>query len=232
MSVVCPPGLEYLTLIDQLIIEQQAEILEVVTGFETGNTYVVKNSVGQFLYEIKERSGCCARLLCGPRRCLELEVLDFQKAPVMRIIRPLRCVHCWCFCCLQKLEVEAPVGTPIAYVYQDWSICYPRYTIYDKNMEPAFKIVGPICTMSMPCCCDVKFEVRTTDGVPVGMIMKKWTGLVKEHFTDADNFGVNFPMDTNVHIKAALMAATMLIDYMFFEETYKQKSDRAPGMMA
>ena len=72
----------------------------------------------------------------------------------------------------------------------------------------------------------------------VGKISKQWTGVMKEAFTDADNFGVNFPVDLDVkvkskqltgggryilhtnsfQIKATLMAAVFLIDFMYFEK--------------
>jgi len=52
----------------------------------------------------------------------------------------------------------------------------------------------------------------------VGKISKQWTGVMKEAFTDADNFGVNFPVDLDVKIKATLMAAVFLIDFMYFEK--------------
>ena len=45
----------------------------------------------------------------------------------------------------------------------------------------------------------------------VGQIRKQWTGLVKEMFTDADNFGVTFPMDLDVNVKATLLGAIFLI---------------------
>lgn len=43
----CPPGLEYLTLIDQLLVKQQVRLLEAFTGFEQNNKFAIKNSVGQ-----------------------------------------------------------------------------------------------------------------------------------------------------------------------------------------
>lgn len=45
----------------------------------------------------------------------------------------------------------------------------------------------------------------------MGKISKKWSGLVQEAFTDADNFGINFPMDLDVRMKAVLVGACMLI---------------------
>ena len=48
----CPPGLEYLTMIDQLIVKQKLEALEAIAGvmdmnFETANKYKIKNVLGQ-----------------------------------------------------------------------------------------------------------------------------------------------------------------------------------------
>ena len=55
-------------------------------------------------------------------------------------------------------------------------------------------------------------QVSSKDGsAQVGRISKQWSGLVKEMFTDADNFGVVFPMDLDVKVKATTLAATFLI---------------------
>ena len=45
----------------------------------------------------------------------------------------------------------------------------------------------------------------------VGMISKQWSGLAKEIFTDADNFGVTFPLDMDVKTKATMLGAVFLI---------------------
>ena len=50
-------------------------------------------------------------------------------------------------------------------------------------------------------------------------------------FTDSDNFGVSFPMDLDVRVKACCLAAVFLIDFMFFETDASGKSaDNGPGM--
>ncbi|XP_049518938.1 phospholipid scramblase 2-like [Dermacentor silvarum] len=231
-SVVCPPGLEYLTAIDQVIIQQELELAEAMLGVETCNKYTAKNKEGQLIWNIKEDSNCCTRVCCGQSRCLVMDVLDYKNDAVMRFVRPLRCTQCWCFCCLQVMEVQAPPGTLIGHVRQRWSICYPTYGIYDRNGTRVLDIVGPFCTSSMPCKCDVDFEVRSANGAAIGKITKKWSGILKELFTDADTFGVTFPMDLDVCMKAALIAATMLIDYTFFEQTCGRGADDAPGMVA
>lgn len=45
----------------------------------------------------------------------------------------------------------------------------------------------------------------------VGKISKQWTGLAKEVFTDSDNFGITFPIDLDVKMKATLLGAVFLI---------------------
>ncbi|CAG0899734.1 unnamed protein product [Cyprideis torosa] len=72
------------------------------------------------------------------------------------------------------------------------------------------------------------FEVKNMSGQKVGKISKQWSGLVKEAFTDADTFGVSFPMDLDVRTKATLMGAVFLIDFMFFEKV--GDSNDKPGM--
>ena len=48
-------------------------------------------------------------------------------------------------------------------------------------------------------------------GKTIGRISKQWSGLLKEGFTDTDNFGIQFPLDLDVKLKAVLMGACFLI---------------------
>jgi len=45
----------------------------------------------------------------------------------------------------------------------------------------------------------------------IGKISKQWTGLLREMFTDTDNFGIQFPMDLDVKMKATMIGACFLI---------------------
>jgi len=212
----CPPGLQYLTMLDQLVVKQKVELLEAFTGFETANKYKVYNSLGQEVYNAKEDTDCCTRQCCGPIRPFMLNITDGQGQEVITLDRPLRCQACCFPCCLQELEVMSPPGTVIGTVEQQWSIIYPRFVIKDEAGNPVLKIEGPFLTCS--CCNDVEFKVLSYEtGTEVGMITKQWTGLIKEAYTDADNFGITFPLDLDVKMKATLLGALFLIDFMYFE---------------
>uniref|UniRef100_A0A8C5ME76 Phospholipid scramblase n=1 Tax=Leptobrachium leishanense TaxID=445787 RepID=A0A8C5ME76_9ANUR len=204
----CPPGLEYLSQIDQLLVHQQVELLEAFTGFETNNKYEIKNSLGQRVYFAAEENDCCTRNCCGAARSFTMTIIDNTGREIIKLLRPYRCSSCCFPCCLQKLEVQAPPGATIGYVKQNWHPCLPKFTILNDREEEVLKISGPC--MPCSCCTDVNFEALDGE-TSVGRISKQWTGLVKEYFTDADNFGVQFPMDLDVKLKAVVLGACFLI---------------------
>lgn len=218
----CPPGLEYLLHVDQLLVKQQVELLEAFTGFETANKYKVLNSMNQQVFFAAEKNDCCTRQCCGPLRTFEMAITDNQGMEVARFMRPfkctVRCCTCYCPCQLQEMEVTA-AGQTVGTIQQKWDACNPIYKICDANGEQVLEIKGPVCAIS--CCADINFEVMTMDGTVVGKVTKQWSGVAREAFTDADNFGVNFPIDLDVRIKTVLLAAVFLIDFMFFEENTK-----------
>ena len=104
------------------------------------------------------------------------------------------------------------------------SLIHPRFSILDQTGETVLRIEGPACTFGF--CGDVEFKVLSADGeTEVGMISKQWSGVLKEGFSDADNFGISFPIDLDVRMKATLLGALFLIDFMFFEKKNNKESD-------
>jgi len=219
-----PAGLEYLSQIDQLLVHQTVELFELLTGWETCNRYQVKNSLGQQVYYAAEESDACARQCCGPMRGFIMHITDNLGQEVMRVSREFKCcAGCgWCanFAhCAMTISVEAPVGTVVGSVVQQCSFCAPSYGVHDAQGEKIMDILGPICRCQAVCCTgDIDFVITTTGGDEIGKISKQWGGFVREAFTKADNFGVQFPIDLDVRIKAVLLGATFLIDFMYFEQ--------------
>lgn len=224
VPVNCPPGLEYLANIDQLLIHQKVELLEALTGFETANKFTVKNSLGQKVYYAVEDSGCCGRNCCGPIRPFDMKILDNYKNQVMELSRPLACQSCCFPCCLQTMDVFAPPGNLVGRIEQEWSILTPTFAIKNAAGDTVLKLEGPMCRFQL--CGDVSFKVLSRDGSEVvGKISKQWAGLLREMFTDADYFGITFPMDLDVRMKAVMLGACFLIDYMFFEKMGQAEND-------
>uniref|UniRef100_A0A8C9J5J8 Phospholipid scramblase n=1 Tax=Panthera tigris altaica TaxID=74533 RepID=A0A8C9J5J8_PANTA len=225
----CPPGLECLSQIDQILVHQQIELLEVITGFETNNKYEIKNSFGQKIYFAAEDTDCCTRNCCGVSRPFTMRIIDNMGQEAITLERPLRCDSCCCPCCLQEIEVHAPPRVPVGYVTQTRHPRLPRFTIQNERREDALKVIGPCVGCS--CCADVDFEIKSLDEeTTVGKISKQWT----EAFTDASSFGIQLPLDLDVKMKAVMLGACFLIDFTFFlkgVETKNKKKECGRGLM-
>uniref|UniRef100_F7A786 Phospholipid scramblase n=2 Tax=Ciona intestinalis TaxID=7719 RepID=F7A786_CIOIN len=219
----CPPGLEYLTQLDQLLVHQKVELFEVLTNIETQNRFVVKNALGQQCYYAYEESDFCMRVCCGPHRGFMMHIVDNAGNEVIRMNREFKCCAgcCWCAnsdCCSYSINVESPVGTPLGTIRQSQSCWVPMYEILDANEQKVFDIEGPCCVCPGPCCtCDFPFEIKS-NSVSIGSVTKQYSGFAKEMVTNATNFSVTFPKDLDVKMKAVLLGATFLIDMMFFEQ--------------
>ncbi|XP_065180303.1 phospholipid scramblase 1-like [Sycon ciliatum] len=214
----CPKGLEYLTQVDQLLVKQKVELLEALTGFETANKYVVANTLGQQVYFAAEKSGCCERQCCTLSRAFEIHIIDNANQTVMVFKRPRHfCTNSCMGCTSSRVTVEAPPGNVIGYVQTNTFCCKPTYTIEAPDLSPVLKITSPCCGCG--CSCSPKFAVQTLTGEEIGCVQKKFSGVVKEAFTDADNFNITFPMDLDVKVKASLLASLFLIDMLHFEQS-------------
>jgi hypothetical protein len=53
----------------------------------------------------------------------------------------------------------------------------------------------------------------------VGRITKQWSGLLREAFTDADTFGVQLGPGMDPRLRTLALAATFLIDFLYFEDS-------------
>ncbi|XP_063728262.1 phospholipid scramblase 1-like [Symsagittifera roscoffensis] len=218
----CPPGLEYLTQVDQILIHQVVELLEAFTGWETKNRYVLKNTLGQQVYYAMEDSDLCMRQCCGPTRGFIIHITDNLGQEVIKVQRDFKCCagFSWlagCACCAYEVSVESPPGQLIGYVRQECSPWAPKFSIRDADGQKVLSVDGPCCVCQGAWCCEQEFQVKTSDGEVIGKIAKQFSGLIKEYFTDADNFGVQFPLDLDVKMKAIMIGAVFLIDFMFFE---------------
>lgn len=222
----CPAGLERLTLVDKLFVKQKVTLLEAFTVWDQKNSYDIVSETGQQLYFASEESGLCMRQCCGPKRGFVMHILDNNGQEVISVKREFKCCavqSCECFaclgCCANEVQIEAPPGNVVGYIQQTCSVWIPRFVVQDEHRETVLKIDGPCCMCQTICCrCDIEFHLNSRDGDhEVGKISKKFGGVLTEMFTTADTFGVSFPMDLDVKMKAVMIGAVFLIDYMYFE---------------
>uniref|UniRef100_A0A671QBJ7 Phospholipid scramblase n=1 Tax=Sinocyclocheilus anshuiensis TaxID=1608454 RepID=A0A671QBJ7_9TELE len=181
------------------VMNKTCMVYAALAGLESNNKYEIRNSMGQNVFYAVEENDCLTRQCCGPLRSFTIRVLDNFGQEIITVI------------CLdgKKLEIQAPPGNTVGYVLQQWHPFLPKFTIENEHREPVLKLQGPFCGWS--CLPDVDFEILTMDEVSIGKISKQWTGLLREAFTDSDNFGIQFPMDLDVRMKAVMIGACFLI---------------------
>ncbi len=195
--------MERLSSISGLMVSQQKEWGEILTGFETRNRYAVTDLSGRSLYLAAEEPGSTLlRWFLKALRPFTISVLTDGGQIVLRVVRPFRFYF-------HRAEVVDSRGQSLGVIERRFSILRRIYSVLDSSGQEVFQLFGPLLH-------PWTFQIRR-DGVEHGKITKKWSGLLKEGFTDADNFGVMFPAEWNVKLKALFLGAVFLIDFAHFE---------------
>ncbi len=195
--------MERLSSISSLVVSQQKEWGEILSGFETKNRYAVSDVSGSRLYLAAEEAGpTLLRWFLKALRPFTIAVLTEDGQVVLRVVRPFRFYF-------HRAEVVDSQGQSLGVIQRRFSVLRRIYSVLDSSGEEIFQLFGPILH-------PWTFQIRN-DGVEYGKITKKWSGLLKEGFTDADNFGVMFPAEWDVKLKALFLGAVFLIDFVHFE---------------
>ena len=197
--------MEQLQALDSLAVKQIKEMGEILTGFETRNRYSVISSDGSELYFAEEVGGSfLTRTFLKAARPFTITLNDPGKKTVLTLKRPFR----WFF---YELSVYNSEGALLGTIKRQFDLLRRVYSIMDAQGQEMFQLFGPILH-------PWTFRIMK-QGEELGKITKKWSGLLKESFTDADNFGVMFPAGIDVSQKAVLLGAVFLIDFAHFENT-------------
>jgi uncharacterized protein YxjI len=137
-------------------------------------------------------------------RPFTIAVLTESGQVILRVNRPFRFYF-------HRADVVDSQGQTIGVIERRFSVLRRIYSVRDSSGKEIFQLFGPILH-------PWTFQIKK-DGDEYGKITKKWSGLVKESFTDADNFGVMFPAEWEVKLKALFLGAVFLIDFVHFENT-------------
>ena len=119
---------------------------------------------------------------------------------------------------VEVLRVDGDSPTSIGKIERTWAWFYRTFNILDDQGRVLFQLQGSFFG-------PWTFYIYS-NGQVVGHIRKKWSGLAQEIFTDADNFGVDFPVSLDLNAKSLLVAAVFLIDFMYFEDNDANSNSR------
>ncbi|XP_065090018.1 phospholipid scramblase 2-like [Ochlerotatus camptorhynchus] len=213
-------GLECLKEIDQLLVRRKAEPLESEDGPVLANRYVIENNSDEIMYRATEEPNVCVRLCFGHghahNRPFQLTLLDRQRRKTLIFMHPLLYKSWRLLLSLQRMDVLDPDGGDlVGRVQQGWFFGKPWFKVMTGSEEVTMRIEGPWLLLDI--FKDVKFKIVTVDGDEIGEIVKKKTGCVCQ--SAAHHFGITFPKDLDVTMKATLIGAVILIDFVLFHNT-------------
>lgn len=212
------PGLEFLFLLDKLLVTRKLEVLEILTGIETKNRYNISSMNGEVIFSAHEESDFCDRNCCpGSVRAFDMRIQDTEGRVVMMLSRRLACDSC-CFpcCCMQRMEVASPPGNVVGYIVQEWSVFHPKFRIEDATGEVVMRMEGPFCQVT--CGASIDFSIFSNDQSLLLARIQKITSCFrrKQVIADAaDNFEISFKHDLSVGLKSMVLGACFLIDFMY-----------------
>jgi uncharacterized protein YxjI len=193
----------------RLSVRQRKRWLEILTSLDARNTYVVYDEAGNPVFNVEEQgsgfSSFLKRLFLRNLRSFTSHVDDLSgQGQLLVLKKPFRFIF-------HRLEVHDAAGTLLGAIQRKWTWFRRKYIVEGPTGEPIATLFGPFFK-------PWTFKILLTEGQQeVGMIQKKWSGLLKEAFTDADNFWVDFAAVSDPRLRAVLFAATMLIDIVHFE---------------
>ncbi len=188
----------------ELIVRQSREMLEVFTGFETANRYRILTPEGQEAMYAYEDSGMLSRQFMGNHRPLSLHVLGSDGGNILNANRSF-------FWFLSHLNVQDGSGAPIGSLKRKFAALKRKFVVLDAGGQQIAGLNGSIFRPHT-------FTLNNARGEEMGRIVKEWGGIMREGFTDADNFRIQFSdTERGEQTRLLLLASAFAIDLDFFE---------------
>jgi uncharacterized protein YxjI len=189
----------------RLLIHQTKEWGEILLGFESKNRFEIKDEQGTLIGRAAEEGSGLGQMLLrqffGRCRKATIHVYDTAGNEVGRGEKPFRWI-------LHRMDVFSG-GTKLGAIQRRWAWFHRIFVVENARGEPVMELKSPFFH---PWTFTLSFQ-----GTEAGVIRKKWGGLLKEWFTDADVFGVEMGEHVPTEVRALLLVATFLVDFTCFE---------------
>ena len=217
-----------------VIIRQQPELFEAITGCETANRYHVYGQTPQglkYLFKCMERSDFCMRSCCpSDIREFNMEiyhVINLGQQATKLFANALKPLMCPCLCCCRP-EMTLLLGAQkevVGKIVNTFTICDPEFDVFDKTGNLKFRVHADCCQCGLMCANNIcgkfssaNFEIYDgTLSTKVGQISKMPAQSYTEMVTDADSYQITFPAQASSYDKLLLIALGLMVDYQYFE---------------
>ncbi|KAM4677830.1 phospholipid scramblase 3-like isoform 1-T2 [Discoglossus pictus] len=184
-----PPGLEYLTQVNQLLVQEKFTSTQGM-----GRMFIVLNAEGQQIFGSQQEMRCC-------RPTYDLTLTDTSGRVAMEMTQ-----NCKCSCTEQVMEVSNPSESNIGFISWYFNSFVTHLSVNNAAQEPVLKILGPglqTCVFG-----NSTFEIKSRDEQHV-------VGLIRN---ENDMFILSFPIDLEVKTKALLLAACFYVNSAIYQQ--------------
>ena len=192
---------------ERVLVHQKKEWGEILIDFESRNKFEIRDEAGNRVGLAAEEAGgfgaMLGRQVFGSCRKSTIHIYDKQGEKVGRGEKPFR----WFFQRMEVYDGDQKLGA----VERKFSWLNRSLAVENAAGEEVMQITGPLFLFGRG-----TFRLMF-QGVQVGQIRKKWGGLLREAFSDADTFGVECSLDVPAEVRKILLVATFLIDFTYFE---------------
>ena len=191
---------------NELVIVQRRELAELF-GIETRNKYAIEANGAPLGFAAEQGKGglaFLARMFFGHWRTFEIHFFDNARNLALRAVHPFRFFF-------QRLEVFTAHGQELGAIQQRWALFSKRFDLSDATGRTTLTVSSPLWKPWT--------FVFERNGQEVARVEKKWSGLLREAFTDADRFRVLFSSpQLALDERSLILASALFIDLQYFEK--------------
>jgi uncharacterized protein YxjI len=138
-----------------------------------------------------------------------LEVSDAAGTPVLHIHKPWFRI---------TAKVSRPDGQPIGDVAKQIRLGKTRFAMRDAAGIEVGSVIAENWRAR-------DFRIEDRNGIEVARISKKWRGLARELFTDADTYAVELPPTLSDPLRSLAAATALAIDTIMKQKDYASPTD-------
>ena len=227
-----------------VVIRQEPEIFEALTGCETPNRYHVFGETPQglkYLFKCMERSGWFMRCCCPSNvREFNMDINHVANEGMQTLSKKFGNAYkpfkIPCFCC-NRPEIYVNLGDQsniVGRIKHTFSLCDPEFEVFEANGNLKYFIHADCCQCGLLCSNNIcgKFSTAIFNIYAAGTnnqvatISKMSAQSYAEVITDADSYKVSFPQGASAYDKLLLIVLGLMIDYQYFETNANDKDQR------
>ncbi len=190
-----------------LYVIQRRELPELF-GYETRNKYELRlesgESIGFAAEQQKGILGFFFRQWFGHWRRFNIVIFDRDKRPIFRVNHPFRLFF-------QRLEIVTEEGKEVGALEQRFAFFSKCFDVLDSSGRELLRVRSPLWS-------PWTFAFQK-NGMEVALLQKRWSGLLTEVFTDADQFRIQFQSASlSPEERFLVLAASLFVDLRYFEK--------------